>query len=225
MKISDKLTSFATKYLMHGSTQVPNPDAFDDPFAKEIDWYPIARNRANFKTHSLIQVKSMIYRFQATTKLKLMSCIPILIGIVPIFMAYKNFKGTNELGDIVFLIGFSSIMAFTAFFLMRRSKQVYTFNGRLQRVTNNDKHLPFSQIYAIQLLKKYISGKNSYDCFELNLVLKNKERINIIAHADADAIRSDANKIAGFLNIPLWDGSLRENLMEVDMEEQLRKFA
>jgi hypothetical protein len=60
-------------------------------------------------------------------------------------------------------------------------------------------------IHAIQLIAKIIRGKNSYYCYELNLILKNAERINIISHSNKKRIRADAKTLSEFLAIPVWD--------------------
>ena len=64
------------------------------------------------------------------------------------------------------------------------------------------------EIYAIQLLKEYCRGdKSSYYSYELNLVLEDASRINVVDHGKLNLIRSDAEKLAAFLDIPLWDAT------------------
>jgi len=47
--------------------------------------------------------------------------------------------------------------------------------------------------------------RRSYRSYELNLILTDAARVNVIDHGNADALRHDAETLAAFLNIPLWD--------------------
>lgn len=61
-----------------------------------------------------------------------------------------------------------------------------------------------TDIRAVQLLKKQkVRGKHTY---EVNLVLINNERINIMAHQEMMRITNDAENLADFLNVPLLSG-------------------
>jgi hypothetical protein len=61
-------------------------------------------------------------------------------------------------------------------------------------------------IYAIQLISEYCrSDKSSYYSYELNLVLGDGERINVVDHGNKRKIKEDAQKLAEFLDRPLWD--------------------
>ena len=61
-------------------------------------------------------------------------------------------------------------------------------------------------IHAIQLISEYISGKkSSYYSYELNLVLKDASRINVIDHGNDSTISSNAKVLSRFLDVPVWD--------------------
>jgi|GEM_PF-6831275 len=42
---------------------------------------------------------------------------------------------------------------------------------------------------------------------QLNLVLNDGERINVIDHGDLNAVRQDAQTLARLMHVPLWDPS------------------
>ena len=70
------------------------------------------------------------------------------------------------------------------------------------KVTEYD--VPFSDIKAIQVLEKESHSSDSdIICYELNIVLKNLKRINIVPHGSIDAIKEDAELIAEHLDIPV----------------------
>ena len=72
-----------------------------------------------------------------------------------------------------------------------------------------DDHVPLGEIHGIQIIKEYCSTKNGgYYSYELNLVLKDASRVNVLDHGNGARLRRDADELAGFLGgVPVWDGS------------------
>jgi hypothetical protein len=55
-------------------------------------------------------------------------------------------------------------------------------------------------------LTEYVSGnKSSYYSYELNLVLDDGSRINVVDHGNLERLRSDAQTLSQFLGKPVWD--------------------
>jgi hypothetical protein len=50
-------------------------------------------------------------------------------------------------------------------------------------------------------------NKNSYYSYELNLVLDDGSRINVVDHGNLDRLRSDAQTLSRFLDKPVWDAT------------------
>lgn len=62
------------------------------------------------------------------------------------------------------------------------------------------------RIHALQLVAEHCKGDNStYFSYELNLVLDDGSRLNVIDHGKLASVREDANALAGFLGKPVWD--------------------
>ena len=75
-------------------------------------------------------------------------------------------------------------------------------------VERGDSSAPLSSIHALQLLSEFVSGsKSSYHSYELNLVLNDGSRINVVDHGNLDRLRSDANTLSRFLDKPIWDAT------------------
>jgi hypothetical protein len=74
-------------------------------------------------------------------------------------------------------------------------------------------HCRLSDIHAIQLLQEYVSTSSSsgsssrYYSYELNLVLKDGNRLNVVDHGKLSLIRTDAEQLGQFLNVPVWDAT------------------
>ena len=54
-------------------------------------------------------------------------------------------------------------------------------------------------------ISEYCGGKSSYYSYELNLVLSDGTRLNIVDHGDLRRVRRDGATLARFLGVPLWD--------------------
>jgi len=87
-------------------------------------------------------------------------------------------------------------------------------NARLEKEALKD-YIDLADVYAIQLIKEYVPGSSGTDSrsspyysYELNLVLKDGERMNVVDHGNLTRIRADAIKLGEFLgNLPVWDAT------------------
>ena len=85
-------------------------------------------------------------------------------------------------------------------------------NARLEKEALKD-YIDLADVYAIQLIKEYVTTygtehSRSYYSYELNLVLKDGERMNVVDHGDLQRIRADAIRLGGFLgSLPVWDAT------------------
>lgn len=66
--------------------------------------------------------------------------------------------------------------------------------------------MELNRIHAIQLIGKRPELKCiTFILYEMNLVLEDATRLNVIAHGDLEAMREDALALSEFLGKPLWD--------------------
>ena len=65
--------------------------------------------------------------------------------------------------------------------------------------------VPFARIRAVQLLSKESTGDEHFQSFELNLVLKNAERLHVVCHGNEAAMLQDAHRVASHIDVPVWD--------------------
>jgi hypothetical protein len=66
--------------------------------------------------------------------------------------------------------------------------------------------IKFADVYALQIIKERVRSKSSsYFSYELNLILKDKERVNLLDHGKYNLVREDADMLASVLGVPLWD--------------------
>ena len=50
-------------------------------------------------------------------------------------------------------------------------------------------------------------GSSRYYSYELNLVLKDGTRLNVVDHGGKSLLNANAETLAQFLNVPVWDAT------------------
>ena len=87
---------------------------------------------------------------------------------------------------------------------LRRKESVFDQSAD-QIIQGNTIHC-LQDFKAIQLIREWVQGnKHSYDSYELNLVFGDGNRLNMTDHGDLQLIRSDADALGRYLDIPIWD--------------------
>ncbi len=209
------------------STPDVSPEQFDDPVAMQTKWTPAKKGGASFKTHQLVEINSGRIEFKTSFGAKLFACVFLFIVIggaigIPIVLLSTETLSLDDKSTMIFLL-FDAIFGLI-FFLAggwmlysftkpivfdKRSKYFWKGRKSPEQVFNKKDLKSFvklENIYAIQLISEYCSGdKSSYYSYELNLVLEDGERINVVDHGNKKQLREDSKILSSFLKIPLWD--------------------
>jgi hypothetical protein len=133
------------------------------------------------------------------------------------------------LAMIPLLLLFTLVPAFLAvgIFVLRRETQPRRFDKRtgwywqsrtsIRLAETNKSHpdldlgAPLAHIHALQLVSQLVLGIDSdtqpYTSYDLNVVLHDGRRIKVVGHGDGDQLRSDAEKLSEFLDVPIWDAT------------------
>lgn len=65
--------------------------------------------------------------------------------------------------------------------------------------------VPLSSIHALQIITEKVTTKNSsFLSYEINLILSDKKRINIVDHGNYERILSDSKQLGDYLGVPVW---------------------
>ena len=116
-------------------------------------------------------------------------------------------------GGAVFTVGGGLLWASRGRPLVFDPQSGFFWRGKLPRGRWPEPSLvrdltPLSEIHALQLLTERVRGdKSSYDSHELNLVLRDGRRLNVVDHGDLDRLRRDAGRLASLLGKPVWDAT------------------
>jgi hypothetical protein len=204
------------------SREPVDPSIFNDPVADKTSWSPLKRGGASFSTHCLTEVGAQRLEFKAARGAKAFYLLFFFIGVgvLVLFTFTLLEKGISNFGfEDLFLLFFGSVFGtvgaciyhFGTKPIVFDKQSGYFWKGKRspERVINHDSIKTLAKlddIHAFQLISEYCSGDDSsYYSYELNLIRKDSTRINVVDHGKLDKIREDAQKLANFLEKPLWD--------------------
>ena len=74
---------------------------------------------------------------------------------------------------------------------------------------------PLGEAIGLQILSEYVVSRDCdgdshrFHSYELNLVLTDGSRANIVDHGNLKALRNDAAMVSEFLGVPVWDATLK----------------
>lgn len=217
-----KRDELARKLIQKIYTHDIDPSRFEDPVAAQTDWSPAKGGGSSFTTHKITKVSPYRIEFRASGGAKVFSMIFSLMGIGTIFgFSFFNFShGTFSIsldtvtpllfGIIFTAIGGGLFYYFTAPIVFDKKKASF-WKGRKNPdkdfVNNTMKYSArLEEIHALQLVSENCrSDDHSYRSCELNLVLKDGKRINVIDHGNESKLREDALTLSRFIEKPVWD--------------------
>lgn len=212
--------------IKEAGRQIETFDAsgFEDPLALQTDWSPLKGGGSNFRTHNLVSENYNRTAFKASLGAKLFSSVFILVGLgLPssqIYLAFQNGRAFFD-GDFLSMLLFGTVFSIVGAALFYSYAKPVVFdktNGffwkgwkapDIASVENPGSHSTrISNIHALQIISEYVRGdKSSYYSYELNLVLKDGSRLNVIDHGDVYRIRENAGVLSQFLGKPVWDST------------------
>ena len=199
-----------------------DPSQLNDPVAMQTSWTPAKSGGANFQTHKLVKVNTYRLEFRASIGAKLFYLIFLLVGIgVLIGVSFVKLSSGGlsfnidtimplAMGLIFTVIGGAMVYFGTRPIVFDKTKGAF-WKGRQSpaalSMKQDRKHFAeLERIHALQLIAEYVRGnKTSYYSYELNLVLGNGDRVNVIDHSNESKLREDARTLSAFLEKPVWD--------------------
>ncbi len=174
---------------------------------------PIDLNKAllqkgpKFRSHTVI-IDENIADLKPTISSLLFCVVYIVVGLFLITLAVYVYVKNHQIDFTIFLGGFGIAITTFGFTLITPFVKQVTFDKNRGTFKNNiDRSVKLENIISLQILNKMITSKHglSYPCYELNMFTKNGRRINILNHNDLDQLKSDAEKLAEFLSVELFD--------------------
>jgi len=201
------------------------PLRFNDPIALEINWQPIKKGGSNFRTHKFVRVDQAVLKVLPTLGLKIFIHFFLIAGASALaFFVYLLFEKTQPVEEPFFvLLVFGLIFSVISVVMNKTIGVSGTFDkisGFYWRGKKGPREVPnahadkrftaFSNIYALQIIRERVrSDESTYSSYELNLIRKDKSRVNVTDHSNIKRLREDAKLLSEFLGVPVWDSSLQ----------------
>lgn len=197
-----------------------HPGIFRNPLAEKVSWKPQKSGGSNFKNFKLVLNDSRSLVYKPTIFSYIFSGLFLIAPLSYFFIFY--FNDTSNIGEQFLRFPFVLIIPIfigVSIFLGYNMLRPQGFNKQLgyhyksfkkptsqREVTKSKKWTKLDDVQAIQIIKERVKSKNSsYNSYELNLVLKDASRINVVDHSKYEQIKEDARVIADFIGIPYWD--------------------
>lgn len=214
-KVADWLNRLAER---HGERVHFDPGQLKDKLAEAIPWTPLKPGGSNFATHQLRRQGShrLVYTISKTG---LFFCLAFLVSglIISAFSALFLSRDNEGFSMVIpLLVGllFAGVGAGMLFSMARPMvfdlEAGFYWCGWRDRRKSGDlegKGLRLNCIHALQIISEYCGSDSVYHSYELNLVLVNGQRLNLIDHGKISLIQQEAEELGRFLDVPVWDAS------------------
>ncbi len=194
-----------------------DPSSLGDPLALKTDWTPVKGGGALFVTRRLLEVDPdrMEYR-PSPGFIGFGLCLVFLFLVGPVG-ALTNGLRSGAFNPIIFVAfpvilatvigaGYAINLVTTPIVFDRRSGLFW--KGRVAPDEAFDpgasEHsVSLQDLIALQVIRA--NRVRQEQRYELNLVRKGGERINVVSHGDPFRLRADAATLSAFLQRPVWD--------------------
>ena len=210
-----------------------DPASLNDEIAIKTKWGPVARGGERSCSHRLVKSSDKVVKFRVAFISLFFPLFAMVVGSSILYGALTfNIQIPGPvpakyigiaLSLFFTILGISQIVPLLVPRVFDLDKGYY-WKGRNKASSGKPEGVPFcaiTDIHAIQLVQEHVrrhpnqnatkeQRKNfqPYYSFEMNLVLKNGKRCNVIDHSDVRALRTDANELGKFLTVPVWDGTV-----------------
>jgi hypothetical protein len=205
-------------------------DDTEDQVALKVSWEPAKSGGASFKAQKMTVSPNMI-TVENTVSAMLFALVFAIPGLLAAFIGIPYFliKGQWTGVSIMF---FLSVFGVVGVSLLKENKK-FTFNKSTGvyyqgkeydtlNVSDRSRQGQLSDIHAIQLLSERCHshsprGSCVFTSYEMNLVFKDGERINVMDHGKGNDIYDSAKRLGRMLNVPVWKSD--NNRREISIQE------
>lgn len=184
---------------------------------QRVSTSPLKPGGSNFKTHALVESSSSQLRYRPSVGGALFGFLffGIGLGFVIFNLIFEDGLMYNPSLFNLFGLAFGLIFAFAGGYILYHLYKPRVFDkqsGYYYKGYNfkpNERELEhqfkLNTIVAVQIIGETIRDSDgSYGSYELNLVLEDSSRRNVVDHGSLKAIIDDAHIVSAFLNVPIW---------------------
>jgi len=197
---------------------------FQDPLAEKTQWTPARSGGTNFRTHALRELSPVRVAFRMSGGGLLFNLIFLLAGLGIIMGSALSHSPGRPFLMLLFPVLFGMIFAGVGGGMLFFSARPIVFDKSLGWFWKGYRQpslmggsppprigTPLSRIHALQILSESVRGdKGSFTSYELNLVLRDGTRLNVLDHGNYNRLVEDARRLASFLGVRIWDATSRD---------------
>lgn len=190
-------------------------EGFGDPLARQTQWTPVRSGGTKGWARRLVQSGSDRLTFRPTKRKLLFCAVPVLVGVyIIVFQPIQNSgpSWSQSVVGLVFLamglmIGYRLC---TPVVVDKRLGACWTgwrAPASAEAARDQDGGAALGDVRAVQVIPERLRNTESKFSYEVNLVLADSNRINLVDHSRRSVIREDAQTLGRFLDVPVWDAS------------------
>ena len=188
--------------------------------ADKTYWHPMRSGGASFQTHRLLTLSHDKLLLKSSGQVKAFFMVFALVGINGMVFSLLKFiqqEGldaalNNPIRMVESLFSTGLIFVTVGLVLGSMFGSIDTlFNKSSGLLSNNTvsggkTSLLLYKIHALQIIEETVGSKHGvFKSYELNIVQNDGERLHLMDHGNYLAINSDAERLAEFLAVPIWE--------------------
>lgn len=203
--------------------------SLNDPVAERTRWGPASGGGASYREHTLVEITPTRLEFRMALGTKVFFGGFIVLGVGCFIGAVYCLARGSIRGwwTLFFLSLFPGLfMGLVGYFTGRRRvfdlDTGWYWKGRkplaASEAEQRNSCTPLKNVHALQIVREKVrisssgTGRNrtsssTFYSYEINLVLNNGSRINVIDHGRHDVVQADAVRLGQFLGVPVWDAT------------------
>lgn len=201
-----------------------DPSYFGDPVAMQTEWTVAAERDGSIsgtmQTHKPVEIHPNRLEFRPTGKTAVFLSLIIFLGLGAAIHGLLSEQWLElSIGLVIGLLAVNFLWSLGNDRIVFDKYSGQFWAGRkptneLSKRKENQYFAKFEDIHAIQLVSEFHpairrtltkEGSAAYHSYQVNLVLKNGNRLNVVNHEGFVKIREDAQVLSGFLGRPIWD--------------------
>lgn len=190
-------------------------EGFGDPLARQTRWTPARSGGTKGRSRRLVKSGSDRLTFRPTKRKVLLCALFVLIGAyVILFQPVENSEpawSQSAVGLVFLVMGLVlGYRASTPVVVDKRLGACWTgwrAPSSAEAAQNQEGGAKLSDVRAVQVLPERLRNTEATSSYEINLVLADSSRVNLVDHSSKSVIREDAQTLGKFLDVPVWDAS------------------
>lgn len=193
----------------------------DDPVAERTDWTPAAPGGITARTHRLVKVSPVRLELRLTHEAWRFCLVFVFLGALALVASVGSISGTFAKMLPVWPFLVAGVVFTGAGIILYRSlsrprvfdmQDLWYWRGKRpehrEAVEQCVDSAPLDEVHAIQILHEECQAKEAtFSSYEINLVLHDGRRVNVVDHGALSHIRRDARSIADLIGVPVWDAT------------------